>query len=271
MPDNGDSGDWRNEVRQDRQESDDTGHDRSSSNWLDEMRDGRKDTTETGDPSLSASDAPTTGLSIPVNRFVCEDCGTVTGPTHHSRCGAPLVLINDEWRCPQCNRHTAPVSSCSKCGASSSDTTTNLGLQLNLDVRPSDIEMAAHEETNRRRSDSPKDLNRLAYDQHLSAIALQHSRDMAQRDYTEHISPEGDGPADRYRRFGHDDRSYGENIARTNHDITASAQEIGQEIVEEWFNSEGHRENLLRDSFQKEGIGIYIDSDGVVYATQNFY
>jgi len=47
-------------------------------------------------------------------------------------------------------------------------------------------------------------------------------------------------------------------------------EEIARSVVDGWYQSEGHRKNMLFPHWQREGIGIYITSDGKVYVTQNF-
>lgn len=94
---------------------------------------------------------------------------------------------------------------------------------------------------------------------------------MAVRGYFAHQSPEGETAGDRYRTHDHSDRSYGENIALRQLGATVSVSELAESIVDGWMDSEGHRENILRDRFEAEGIGVYTTNDGTVYATQNFY
>ena len=46
---------------------------------------------------------------------------------------------------------------------------------------------------------------------------------------------------------------------------------IATQFVDMWMNSDGHRQNILTERWNNEGIGVYYDSeDGEVYATQNF-
>lgn len=93
---------------------------------------------------------------------------------------------------------------------------------------------------------------------------------MDAQDYFDYKSPDGESAADRYHRFGHDDRRVGENIALRQLGSTVGADEIAKSIVEGWMNPSSHSENLLRDRFEAEGIGVFCDPDGTVYATQNF-
>lgn len=52
-----------------------------------------------------------------------------------------------------------------------------------------------------------------------------------------------------------------------------SEQDIAEGLVNQWMNSTGHRENILRPYWENEGIGIYIievDGETRIYATQTF-
>lgn len=208
------------------------------------------------------------GVTVAV--YECGQCGAAPGVSYHdgASCGVPVLSIDGEWRCGGCGVRVAPTSRCPECG----DEITPYQYRLPLDRRPPDdasmIEQAIHEATNRRREQH--DLAPLSYSDHLAAIALQHSRDMAERDFFAHTSPDDEDAAGRYRRFGHDDRSVGENIARRHPLPTASATDIAAAVVDGWMDSPGHRENLLRARFEAEGLGVFVDTDGAVYATQNF-
>lgn len=132
----------------------------------------------------------------------------------------------------------------------------------------------------------------LQWDPQLASIALSHSQDMAQRDYFDHISPDGDDFEDRYRRNGYTrqsrigDQVYigGENLFLNNvmgsytyNQVTGEVQsyefnsleELASSTVEGWMDSPGHRENIMTP-FSREGIGVFVDSDGEVYITENF-
>ncbi|ELZ18687.1 CAP domain-containing protein [Natrinema limicola] len=149
------------------------------------------------------------------------------------------------------------------------------------------VERGIHEAVNDERT--ARGLNELAFDTELRDIAREHSRDMAERDYFSHTSPEGDTFADRYADAGYtcrvdgSDNTYytgGENIAQTWYDTAVRTDggtdtyttetELANAIVTQWMNSSGHRENILASQWENEGIGIYMTDDGKVYATQNF-
>lgn len=76
----------------------------------------------------------------------------------------------------------------------------------------------------------------LSADSRLTAASEAHTRDMAERDYMAHESPEGEGPAERAQEAGYDAWS-GENVAAG---YTSAA-----DVVEGWMNSPGHRRNIL--------------------------
>ena len=202
--------------------------------------------------------------------YECNHCGAAPGISYHNdgSCSGAILFIDSEWRCGGCGVRISAISSCPECGSE----LTPRKYQLPVNHRPADtdsnIERAIHEATNRRREQH--ELVPLSYSDHLSAIALQHSRDMAERDYFDHTSPDDEDAAGRYRRFGHDDRSAGENIARRYPLPTTSATDIAADLVDGWMDSPGHRENILRECFDAEGLGVFIDSEGAVYATQNF-
>lgn len=159
------------------------------------------------------------------------------------------------------------------------------------DISRSRVEAEIHSEVNRVRQE--RGLSTLATDSRLREIARYHSEDMALKGYFAHDSPDGETMGDRYEKFNYDCRvptgdnryaSGAENIAYTyafarvskpggaeSHD--GDEQEIGAGIVEQWMNSPGHRENILRPYWRNEGIGVAVtEVDGRVrvYATQNF-
>jgi uncharacterized protein YkwD len=88
----------------------------------------------------------------------------------------------------------------------------------------------------------------------LAAAALEHSRDMVQRRYFEHTSPDGRSVGDRLRAIGYSrgvSASAGENIA-----YGFGADSTPAAIVQIWMESPGHRADILRPAFTEIGIGI---------------
>lgn len=128
------------------------------------------------------------------------------------------------------------------------------------------------------------------WDDALAGIARKHSRDMAQRAYFAHSSPEGHDFSYRYRqegyscaiRSGNTIYQGAENIALMNlyNSVTTingeafydwnSEEQLAARTVEGWMNSSGHRKNILDQHWGHEGIGIHIAPGNKVYITQNF-
>jgi uncharacterized protein YkwD len=87
----------------------------------------------------------------------------------------------------------------------------------------------------------------LTWCRNLAAAATSHAQDMAKRGYYDHDTPEGLDPTDRAERSGYGGGA-GENIAAMQRSVV--------EVMDDWMNSEGHRENLLDSSYLHFGFGI---------------
>lgn len=100
----------------------------------------------------------------------------------------------------------------------------------------------------------------------LARAAKDHSIDMAQRDFYDHVTPEGLEVWDRARNQGYNHSYVGENIA--------VGQKSVREVMIDWMNSQGHRENILEESYSHFGYGkatgLYDNEPGYIYWTQNF-
>ncbi len=101
----------------------------------------------------------------------------------------------------------------------------------------------------------------LTIDPKIIQVARSHSRDMFERKYFSHITPEGKDAGDRLQAGGVTYQVAGENLAFAP-DVNTAHQGL--------MNSEWHRKNILDPQFRKVGIGVI---DGGVYGkmfTQNF-
>jgi len=78
-------------------------------------------------------------------------------------------------------------------------------------------------------------------------VARAHAKDMWEREYFGHVSPEGEDVGDRLNNAGISYSTAGENLALA---PTISTAHNGL------MNSEGHRANILEPEFRKVGIGV---------------
>lgn len=137
------------------------------------------------------------------------------------------------------------------------ETITSDAIEARIHVRVNDIR-SSHE------------LSPLGHDDDIASIARTHSHDMAERGYIGHVTPEGVRPHDRFGDlFPAECRGVGENIAMVGQGGATDADALAKRIVDGWMNSDSHRENLLTEEWDREGIGVYLH-DGAVFATQNF-
>lgn len=81
----------------------------------------------------------------------------------------------------------------------------------------------------------------------LNKSALQKAVDILARQYFEHTDPDGKGAIDIAKSYGYKPLLVGENLALGYYDN-------GQEIVDAWMGSPGHRANILRGDFEEIGI-----------------
>ncbi|MBM7572257.1 CAP domain-containing protein [Aquibacillus albus] len=97
----------------------------------------------------------------------------------------------------------------------------------------------------------------LDWDDAVATVAFGHSKDMSEKNYFSHYSPNGEGLKERLINGEINYLSAGENIAAQYTD--------GPAAVEGWLNSEGHRDALLKGEYTHLGVGVYR-----YYYTQNF-
>ena len=96
----------------------------------------------------------------------------------------------------------------------------------------------------------------------LLAVARLHCKDMHDRQFFDHINPDGDSPFDRMAQYGIGGWSLaGENIA-FGYPSPATVQAA-------WMDSPGHRANILTAAFTHVGVGLY-EKDGQLFWTQLF-
>jgi uncharacterized protein YkwD len=91
----------------------------------------------------------------------------------------------------------------------------------------------------------------LSLDPKLNTVAQSHARDMAQRGYFGHVTPEGKTLSQRLRGAGITFSAAAENIA---------ANFSARATVQAWMKSPAHRQNLLNGAFGRLGVGVYRNS-----------
>lgn len=99
----------------------------------------------------------------------------------------------------------------------------------------------------------------------LRAAARDHSRDMAERNYFAHVTPDGVQPSARATAAGYPSTFVGENIA--------AGQTTPANVLSAWINSPGHCANLMDPRYRYLGVGYFLDGGGDQfghYWTQNF-
>lgn len=94
-------------------------------------------------------------------------------------------------------------------------------------------------------------------DEGFETIARRHARDMVERGYMAHRSPDGDGPRERvFAIFPDFVGVVGENIAMRSIRPDESAADTALGAVEAWVDSPPHRKNLLDQRHGHVGIGV---------------
>lgn len=110
-----------------------------------------------------------------------------------------------------------------------------------------------------------KGLTPFAWNDQIAAVALLHSKDMASRDFFDHVNPDGKSPFDRMAAGGVRYSAAAENIA--------AGYQSAIFAHEAWMNSIGHRTALL-SQYTKFGGGVYyaVQEYGIYcYYTENFF
>lgn len=107
-------------------------------------------------------------------------------------------------------------------------------------------------------------LNRLVMDEHLRETARYKSMHMIKHRYFGHESPEGEYSLHWLDRMNYEYGYWGENLAKKPIIVT-------QGFFEQWWNSPGHKVNMLGENYKKVGIGVVYSVDTAeFYATQIF-
>lgn len=82
----------------------------------------------------------------------------------------------------------------------------------------------------------------------LTAAAEKKAAHMFEENYWSHVSPSGVTPWDFILGSGYDYEYAGENLAKNFNDST--------EVIQAWFNSKSHRDNLLSSKYEEVGFAV---------------
>ena len=104
-------------------------------------------------------------------------------------------------------------------------------------------------------------LKPLTMDNSLLQVARYKSNDMIQNNFFSHTNPDGKKWTNWLQAIGYKYTTTGENIAYNTTDPV--------ELFNQWWNSPGHRANMMNASYTKVGIGV-IYGNGKYMGTQEF-
>ncbi|MHA6297477.1 CAP domain-containing protein [Devosia sp. CAU 1758] len=115
------------------------------------------------------------------------------------------------------------------------------------------------------------DLPALGPGDRLNAAAQGHARDMLERDYYAHSSPEGDTVQDRFlAEEGSRWELVAENIARCAACTDTPDMAAMERLHQGWMDSPEHRANIMAKGLARFGFGIITDAEQGLYAVQTF-
>ena len=139
------------------------------------------------------------------------------------------------------------------------------------EANSSNLEQTTFQTINQQRSNNGKIA--LQWDDEIADVARSHSKDMSVNNFFSHTSPSSGTAFDRLANikgsfkgenilYTSNYKSYGENY---------SIKELAEKAVNQWMNSQGHKDNILNSQFTHSGIGVYYNSEkSVYYFTQVF-
>lgn len=130
----------------------------------------------------------------------------------------------------------------------------------------SEVEKLIYRRVNDERSKNGR--SPLTYNNSMENYARIKSKDMGDKGYFNHKDLEGKLITERMKQDGVNYSAWAENIAFLSGYIDNKS--IADEFMNNWMNSQGHRENILSNNYNSIGIGVYKIGNSI-YATQEFY
>lgn len=201
------------------------------------------------------------GITTPTNTTGNQNSSTTTIPTNTgSNQNSGITTIPTNTGSNQ-NPDTVPAGSGN---TPTVDTTVDVeGLSKLPEKYPITIQNSAEnkilELMNQKRIEAG--LKPLIMDNTLLQVARYKSNHMIQYNYFDHTTPEGTNWTNWLKTIGYDYTTSGENIAYNTYDAV--------ELFNQWWNSPGHRANMMNSSYGRVGIGV-LYGDGKYMGTQTF-
>jgi len=109
-------------------------------------------------------------------------------------------------------------------------------------------------------------LSPLKYSHEVEAFARRWSSNMSRLGYFDHVDPSGKKSFDYMKNEGVAMRAWRENIASR----SSNSSDLGALLFDQWLNSRGHRLNMTATDIDQIGIGVYVNEQGKIFATQIF-
>jgi len=107
----------------------------------------------------------------------------------------------------------------------------------------------------------------LRFNDQLQELSLIQCYNMIEHSYFAHDDHQGRSPEDRKNQYFPEVLGgIGENLAEL---IGVPVENLAMKAMQTWWDSPGHRKNILRPEFTHLGVGIQI-KEGIFYATQTF-
>lgn len=153
----------------------------------------------------------------------------------------PLMLIvTGTLLCFSALSSPRPSTSTSTTPVDSSDRTAVLAFATNISNN------GLLSATNQRRSQA--NVGALAINSQLTQAAQTKANDMAARNYWAHNTPDGTPPWTFITNAGYSYNKAGENLA--------CGFDESSDVIQEWYNSPSHRDNLIHSDYTEVGFGI---------------
>ncbi len=136
---------------------------------------------------------------------------------------------------------------------------TSNGQKKKEEFKLTKIEQEIVDRTNAERKKA--DLPELKVSPLLTAAARSHAENMAKQEKSEHVL-DGKDAAARVKETGYKGGYVGENIAWN--------QKDPEQVLGDWMNSQGHKDNILRKEYTEIGVAVARTKSGEPHWVQVF-